>query len=199
MAINLKSYKRHQKMIEDDKKSNDNIAQTSRQKPVASLLKYLIYDEDEGRKWEIPTSCEQLKRLGLHTPNRPINLHSRGMLTSTNQWWDNSHANWGRRWNPRGKHRRLILVVDIAWVLLLTKPEFGRSRPASRRQKYFPAVSYDSESYPLCSSMKLLLLARQPLLLHVNTRAGFFLIFPTFSFHPPICDTSQALSIRWEI
>ena len=64
------------KCLKMKKISNDNIAQTSREKPVASLLRYLIWEDDEGRRWKILASCEQLRRLGRRTPNRQFHFHS---------------------------------------------------------------------------------------------------------------------------
>ena len=91
------------------KVSNDNIAQTSREKPVASLLTNIR--RRRGRRWEILASCAQLRRLGRRKPsNRQFNPYGWSMLSSTNQRWDNSHADWGHRWKPRGKHYRLGLV-----------------------------------------------------------------------------------------
>lgn len=48
---------------------------------------------------------------------------------STNQWWANSHANWGHCWKPRGKHYGLCRRWNLDWSMEVLKQSSDELKP----------------------------------------------------------------------
>ena len=143
LAISLKSSKRHQKMFEDEKRKQwqyraNVTGETCRISNETNNWYKMRMRVEDGKYLLLANYWEGL--VGVHLISNLISTVTWGMLSSTNQWRANSHADWGYRWKPKGKHNRLVGYLNKNIRMLLGRTKSLLSQHTANTFGYYARI-----------------------------------------------------------